>query len=625
MLLQQLSNALSSENYAQARSLLLSLAHEQIDFETSSELLAIWQSIPDRVRQEWMRRTVRIAFISSATQEPLLPLLDMFFGIKRIKTEYWTSGYQIDAIGLMRDPGLEAFKPDICVLQPDVSNIAYWPELACSEEDYRATIKAEAARWSNIAETLKNWLGCEIVQNSVPLLVDQSLGALESRVRGGRIRYINDLNSAMLESLSPDTRWMDIAALSARSGTRNWRDIRLWHHAKLGVALDAAAAYSYSLASLVAAGYGATRKCLVVDLDNTLWGGVVGDDGSQNLIFGEGSGNGEAFKAFQIYIRRLKNQGVLLAVCSKNDEDVARSAFEDMEESVLRASDFDAFFANWDRKSDNITAIAKHLNIGIDSLVFFDDNPVEREEVRFAHPDVLVIDVPEDPALFCSTLAAYHAFEPASLTTDDLERSKFYRTERDRENFAAQTTDYEEYLSDLQMEAQIAPFDVQEMARIAQLINKTNQFNLTTKRYTQIECEKFMDTTKYLTRYMRLKDRFGNYGLISVFIGQIDEAAGALDIDTWLMSCRVLKRGVEAALLANVLKACQKQGIQTVYGTYAPTKSNGLVKSLLADMGFRLEQEIGGGATRWRMQSPFTHPKTHVREIANRELVNSDG
>lgn len=625
MLLQQLSNELSSKNYAQARSLFSSLAHEQIDFETSSELLAMWQSVPEGIRQGWMQKTVRVAFISSTTQEPLLPLLDMFLGIKRIKAEYWTSGYQIDAIGLTRDPALETFQPDICVLQTDVSNISYWPELSCSEQDYRATIQAEATRWSNIRETLKSWLRCEIVQNSVPLLTDYPLGTLESRVRGGKVRYINDLNSAILESLPDDTRWMDVATLGARSGTRNWRDIRMWHHAKLDIALDAGAAYCYSLATLIAAGYGATRKCLVADLDNTLWGGVVGDDGSKNLIFGEGSGNGEAFKAFQTYLKRLKNQGVLLAVCSKNDDHVARSAFEELEESVLHASDFDAFFANWDRKSDNIAAIARHLNIGIDSLVFFDDNPVEREEVRFAHPDVLVIDVPEDPAFYCSALDAYHAFEPGSLTADDLERSKFYRTERDRENMAAQTTDYEEYLSNLQMEAQIAPFDTHEMARIAQLINKTNQFNLSTRRYTQVECEKFLDTKKYLTRYVRLKDRFGNYGLISVFIGRIDESGHALDIDTWLMSCRVLKRGVEAALLANVLDECRKRGLRTVRGTYAPTKNNGLVKTLLPDLGFTLDQENADGTTSWHMQSPFSLPKTHVRETEKRELVNSDG
>ena len=612
MLLQQLSTELDSKNYPRVFSLLSSLAHEHLDFRTCTELAELWSAIPDDVKGARTRTTVRIAFISSVTIDHLLPTLELFLGLKHIHAEFWTSGYQIDAISHSRDASLENFKPDICILQIDPGDIRHWPQLAGEEETYLAALRGETSRWADIRNALKDWLGCEVIQDSIPQLHKRPLGALESRVRGGKTRFINDLNAAMLQSLPDNVRWHDVAALAASTGGKGWRDIRLWHHAKFGISPDAAPSYCFSLAAFIGANYGATKKCLVLDLDNTLWGGVIGDDGHRGLVFGEGSGDGEAFKEFQTYAKYLKSQGVLLAVCSKNDLAIAKSGFEKIAESVLRVEDFDAFIANWDRKSDNLQTIAQQLNIGIASLVFFDDNPAEREEVRFAHPDVLVIDVPDDPASYATVLDAYHAFEPAALTKEDLERSDFYKSELAREEFSASVTSYEDYLVSLQMEANIEPFNAEELPRIAQLINKTNQFNLTTRRYNETECEKFLDESRYLTRYVRLKDRFGNSGRISVFIAVLFREEKKLQVDTWLMSCRVLKRGVEQALFSHVLQECEKSGVQIIGGTYRATKSNGIVKSLFADFGFDSVGSIQEEETHWRLPRPFTPLKTFI-------------
>jgi FkbH-like protein len=610
ILLDKADAELRAANYPQLLSLLCSLAHERIGPDCCDSILALWQAIPDGVRNEWAPKKIRIAIIGSATVA-LKPLLEVFLGLKKLQCEFWDSGYQIDNILHMRDAELAAFRPDICLLQTGLADIQNWPELAAEPDAYNAALLGEARRWSDLADGLRQWLGCEIIFDAFPPFTPHPLGAVDSRLRGGRARYIKELNSALLEILPPKIRWHDQDIVAASVGSAAWRDARLWHHAKFAIAPAAAPAYAFSLASMIGAMYQATKKCLVLDLDNTLWGGVIGDDGPDGIVFGEGSGEGEAFKAFQAYIKLLKRQGVLLAVCSKNELATAQQGFSGAE-ALLKLADFDAFVANWERKSANILAIASELNIGVSSLAFFDDNPVEREEVRFGCPGVLVIDVPEDPAFYVEALDAYRAFEPAALTSDDLERADFYRNERSRDAFAATVTDYDDYLRGLEMEAVIQPFRPGEMPRISQLINKTNQFNLTTRRYSEAECEKFLDPERYLTRYIRLKDRFGNHGLIAVFIAE-HGPDNSLIVDSWLMSCRVLKRGVEQALMANILREAEARKVSRIVGRYIPTKANGMVKSLYKDLGFA-PISADGQEECWELRAPFSPAATFISE-----------
>jgi FkbH-like protein len=336
----------------------------------------------------------------------------------------------------------------------------------------------------------------------------------------------------------------------------------------------------------------APKKVLVLDLDNTLWGGVIGDDGIDGIELGDTSPTGEAFKAFQAYVKSLKERGVLLAVASKNDPDKAREAVEQHPEMVLRMDDFVSFKASWDPKSDSLRDMAFSLGLGLDSFVFVDDNPAEIEIVRQFAPEVTTILLGDDPASYVAQLADCRLFEPTTVTSDDARRTDQYAHERSREALRASTTDMDAYLLSLEMEGTIAPFDPADLPRIAQLVNKSNQFNLTTRRRTESELRAIAESNDHAAFSFRLRDRFSDHGLIAVVIGTV--AGGKMNIDTWLMSCRVLKRQVEEETMNAIVVIAAARRAGVVPGEYLPTKKNAMVRDLLPRMGFSLVQERDG-------------------------------
>jgi FkbH-like protein len=336
---------------------------------------------------------------------------------------------------------------------------------------------------------------------------------------------------------------------------------------------------------MVLAIYGRTRKCLILDLDNTLWGGVIGDDGPDQIKIGRETAEAEAFTAFQEYCLQLRSRGILLAVCSKNSEAIARQGFEHPD-SVLLLDHFSCFKANWEPKHENIKAIASELNIGLNSLVFVDDNPAEREIVSAQLPDVAVPDVGSDVSRFISVLEDGRYFEPVRLSREDLKRAEQYRDNAQRATFQGSFQNYDEYLESLEMSAEVAAFKPVYLDRITQLISKTNQFNLTTRRYTRAQIETIAASPSYISLYGKLTDKFGDNGLISVIIGRKEN--GILHIDLWIMSCRVLKRGMETVMLDALVAECQVQGISEIRGYYIQTERNGLVAGHYADLGFKL-------------------------------------
>ena len=346
---------------------------------------------------------------------------------------------------------------------------------------------------------------------------------------------------------------------------------------------------------------------------------MVGDVGVQGLVLGEGSGLGEAFKAFQLHLKTMKERGVLLAVCSKNDERNAVRPFEAHPEMVLTRDDFAAFKANWRPKSDNLRAIAHELNIGLDALVFVDDNPAEREEVRQALPEVFVPELSADPADYPIIVDATRCFEVSIVTDEDRQRSGMYRQQSQRSELLGETRNFDEFLASLEMSATIQPFEPISFARITQLVNKTNQFNLTTRRLTVAEVEALATSLAHVTRTVRLKDRFGDHGLISVLIGRID--GDTLTLDGWLMSCRVLNRGVEQLLLNEVVAAAHRLGLRRVVGSYIPTDRNGLVRDLYKDFGFSAV-DARDGVTTWCLDvDGFTPVSTFISIQQHRELA----
>ena len=360
------------------------------------------------------------------------------------------------------------------------------------------------------------------------------------------------------------------------------------------MALNALPLLARHTVAVMNADLGLSRKCLVLDLDNTLWGGVIGEDGLAGIKLGNGV-DGQAFVAFQEYVLKLKNKGVILAVCSKNNYADAIQPFEKHPDMRLKLEDIALFIANWEPKPDNIRRIARELNIGLDSLVFADDNPVEREAVHRFVPEVDVIPLPEDPSYYVRTLSEYLLFETSSLTVEDGQRTEQYRARAQYADLEQKSIGIEEFYDSLQMEAIVTPFNEVDLPRIAQLIGKTNQFNLTTRRHGLAQLEAFMKDPHYVHLALRMRDRFADHGLVSVMIAQLEGAV--LDIDTWLMSCRVIGRTVEAAILKGLCLRAEELGCTSLQGSYIRTEKNAMVADVYGKHGFDLVGEEGGVST----------------------------
>ena len=427
---------------------------------------------------------------------------------------------------------------------------------------------------------------CTVLQQAPLPVLPLVLGQNEQRLADAPAAALATLTALLRHAVDEDgVHLVAVDAAAAQDGVRAWHSPVLWHRAKQEVSPVVAPAYGELVARLVAAAAGRSAKCLVLDLDNTIWGGVIGDDGLDGIVLGQNSADGEAFVAVQEYAARLARRGVILAVCSKNDEAVALAAFERHPEMVLRRDQIACFMANWDDKATNLRRIAEALNIGLDSLVFLDDNPFERNLVRTELPEVAVPEIPDDdPAGVPDLLADAGYFEGLAITDADLARTAQYQANTARAAAAGGATDLPAYLRGLEMRLVWRRFDPVGLARITQLINKTNQFNLTTRRYTEAEVLAIMDDARAFGLQLRLLDRFGDNGIIAIVIGRMQGPDCVLD--TWLMSCRVLGRGVEAATL-NVVAGCALALNATrLLGEYRPTARNGMVAGHYERLGF---------------------------------------
>jgi FkbH-like protein len=374
---------------------------------------------------------------------------------------------------------------------------------------------------------------------------------------------------------------------AAQTGLDAIHDRRLWLHAKQHVSPAAAPWFGDQVARMLAALRGLSRKVLVLDLDNTLWGGVLGDDGRDGIVIGEGSARGEAFSAFQTYIKALQDRGVILAVSSKNDLHRAEAAF-DHPEMILRRQDFACFVADWNDKATGLQRIAQTLSLGLDSLVFFDDNPAERALVRQNLPQVAVHEVPPEPEDYVASLAHAGWFEAVAYTPDDAGRAQQYAQNAQRLELAQTAPDMDSFLRSLEMEMSVTPVRKVDLARVTQLINKTNQFNLMTRRRTQDEVQALLDDPATLSFCVRLSDRFGDNGIISVLLARIEAQGEArpCTITDWLMSCRVLGRRVEEAIISVLARTARDAGATQVRGCFRPTGRNDMVADLYSRLGF---------------------------------------
>jgi FkbH-like protein len=415
--------------------------------------------------------------------------------------------------------------------------------------------------------------------------VESLSGSYEGRLPGTLAWLLNRLNSELDTLASNNTFIVDIAGLAANVGLVNWHDPTLWNIAKLPFAQKYLPIYADYICRILAARLGKSRRCLILDLDNTLWGGVIGDDGMDGILIGNGDATGEAHLSVQRIALELRGRGVVLAVSSKNEEAIARQPFQEHPDMLLKDNHIAVFLANWSDKASNIRGIATTLSLGLESMVFLDDNPAERLQVRRELPEVAVPELPPDPALYARTLIAAGYFEAITFSDEDRQRATFYQDNARRTQILSGASDMNAYLNSLDMEMTLAPFNSTGRARITQLISKSNQFNLTTKRYDEIQVEQLEKDPSVFTRQIRLKDTLGDNGMISVVVCK--KAADVWEIDTWLMSCRVLGRRVEEAVLHDLVTHAAQAGATRLVGRYIPSTRNVIVKDHYKKLGFQ--------------------------------------
>jgi len=560
-------------------------------------------------------RPLRMALLSSHSVDHLLPAIRVA-GLQR----GLALSLQVAPYGLYRqallgdDPELSAFAPQMVVLALDAHDAPLQLPLEASQEQVDAAVAGRVEELRLLWRRARQRFAAQVVQQTLVPADPPLFGAFEALVPAAPHTVIERLNAAIRQAAREDgVLLLDLAWQAAQGGYGDGlaEPVR-WHQAKQLVSPNLAPLYGDHLARIAAASIGLSRKCLVLDLDNTLWGGVVGDDGLEGIQLGQGSPGGEAFLAFQRYAALLSRRGIILAVCSKNDPAVAEAAFGHTE-MALQRSDIAAFVANWEDKASNLRRIAQMLGIGLDSLVFVDDNPAEREIIRRELPEVAVPELPDDVAHYPARLAAAGYFEAVSFTTDDAARGRNYALNAARELALSQATDMEGYLRSLTMVLHVIPIGPAERARCTQLINKTNQFNLTTRRYSEAEVARIADSAGALALAFRLRDKFGDNGLISVVLARPDPELNddELLIDSWLMSCRVLGRQVECAVLEVLGRAARQAGYRALVGQYRRTERNAMVAEHYPNLGFEQHPLVHDGepdASYWRydLGKPFS-------------------
>jgi FkbH-like protein len=519
------------------------------------------------------------------------------------------------------DPSLLAFAPNVIVIAVDVQDVSFELSLDAEHRDVKVAVDAKVSELVRIWRQARLSFNATIVQQTLLNTHHNMFGSYEGLLSATPYSATELFNVRLREAASQEgILVLDIGMHAALKGHENIVDPVRWHQAKQLVSPVLSPWYGDLLARVIAATYGLAKKAVVLDLDNTLWGGVVGDDGIEGIVLGQGNAAGEAYVDFQKYLLRLSQRGIILSVCSKNDSAVAESVFNNHPDMVLRRENIASFVANWDDKASNIRRIASELNIGVDSLVFVDDNPAEREIIRRELPMVSVPELPSDIAHYASYLSNAGYFEAASFSKEDVQRADLYKANSVRQQVLSQATDVEGFLESLQMRLEVGPVSKMNIGRVTQLTNKTNQFNLRTVKYTEPEVDSLMQDERTLTLQFRLKDKFGDNGIIAVIFARPDERwpADTLFIDTWLMSCRVLGRGVEAASLEALSKLAEEMGIKQLVGEYRPTNRNKMVSNHYERLGFRplINSDSSDlSETIWCTDLPRTNKPQHHIEV----------
>jgi FkbH-like protein len=540
----------------------------------------------------------RLGIISNATSHFMVPALTATAARYGIALECIEANYgQVMQEALAPDSMMNRARADAVLVAIDYRGLALGTRLGDSAA-VETVVSAAIDELRVIRDALRKNSGASCIFQTLARPVEAAFGSLDLALPGTSRNVIDLFNRALATTLAGKEDFLlDVGGLAETVGLSAWHDANLWNIGKIPFANSFLPIYADLTCRLIAALRGKSRRCLVLDLDNTLWGGVIGDDGLEGIVLGQGDPLGEAHLEIQRAALALRERGIVLAVSSKNNDDTARLPFQNHPEMLLRENHFALFQANWNDKATNIRAIAAELSLGLDSFVFLDDNPAERRLVRDMLPDVAVPELPDDPALYARTLLAAGYFEAITYSPEDQKRADFYQDNARRVALQRATGDLDAYLASLNMTITFQPFDEVGRARIAQLISKSNQFNLTTRRYSEAQVAEIEADPNCLTLQVRLVDTFGDNGMISVVICRQD--AGVWQIDTWLMSCRVLGRRVEQAVLQELLIHARSLGITRIIGTYRPTDRNRLVEDHYSKLGFSECERLADGSSVW--------------------------
>ncbi|MCR5232871.1 MAG: HAD-IIIC family phosphatase [Lachnospiraceae bacterium] len=573
------------------------------------------------IKRQLLERNVnfidkKIAILGGSTTHDIMLITELFLLDQGIRPRFYECEYAQYWEDVMFDnPELVEFDPDIIYIHTSNRNIRQYPGLAMSTEEVDAMLDADYDHFFKLWGKIENTYHCPIIQNNFEYPFYRLLGNADATDIHGRVSYINRLNEkfAAYAREHKDFFIQDINYLSATYGLDKWSDPLYWHMYKYSLSMEAIPTLAFNVSNIIKSIYGKNKKALALDLDNTLWGGIVGDDGVEGIEIGPETSMGQVYSEFQEYLKQQKDIGVILNICSKNEEENAIAGLNHPD-GVIRPDDCIVIKANWDPKSKNLADTAAELNLLPESFVFVDDNPAEREIVRTQ----LNVVSPEIGSVEDYIRVIDHSgfFEVTNLSADDVKRNEMYKENAKRAQLEASFDNYGDYLVSLEMKGTIRGFEPIYMDRIAQLSNKSNQFNLTTRRYTRAEIEEIAGSDEYIDIYGKLEDKFGDNGVVSVVIGH--KNGDVLDMDLWIMSCRVLKRDMEFAMMDGLVHKAKAAGIKTIKGYYYPTAKNKMVKDFYELMGFTLINEDDQGNRTWE----FVIPDEYVNKNSYIEVIN---
>lgn len=544
-----------------------------------------------------------IAILGGSTTNDIKLMLELFLLNQGIRPSFYESEYnQYYQDAVFPNPELEAFHPDVIYIHTSSRNIVKYPALSDDEEAINGLIANEMAKFESIWKHLEQTYHCPIIQNNFEMPLYRLLGNKDASDIHGGVNFLSRLNMKFYEYAQSHENFYicDINYISADYGLKEWSDPFYYHMYKYALNISAIPYLSFNVANIIKSLFGKNKKGFVLDLDNTLWGGVIGDDGVENIILGPEESEGQVYSEFQRYIKTHKQLGIILNIDSKNEEENAIKGLNHPD-SELHPDDFIVIKANWDPKDKNFQEIAADLNLLPESLVFVDDNPAERHIVTEQIKNVCAPEL-ECVQHYIQTIDRSGFFEATVISKDDLKRNEMYQENIKRQQLEANFADYKDYLLSLEMVGIIKNFEPVYMARIAQLTNKSNQFNLTTRRYTQTEIESVGADDAYISLYGKLIDRFGDNGVVSVVIGHI--IGEECHVDLWIMSCRVLKRDMEFAMMDALVKQCKDRNIKRIRGYYYPTAKNNMVREFYGLQGFTKVEEDAEGNTKWVFEIP---------------------